>query len=122
MKKTFLLVLAVGLIVALVAPAAMAAVAGLTDEQEAELAALYEMLLELRKQIIQKRVEFGILSPEQGQYMMDWTDEMWQHMQEYGYGPRWGYGRGFGGGPMGFGGGWHCPMGGYYGYGPAGSY
>jgi len=120
-KKTFLLVVAVGLIVALVTPAALAAMS-LTDEQEVELAALYERLLELRKQIIQKWVEFGMMSPEQGQYMLDRTDEMWQYMQEYGYGPRGGYGRGFGGGPWGFRGGWHCPMGGSYGYGPAGSY
>lgn len=73
----------------------------LTDEQLQELKALHEQMLNLRKQMIKKYVEFGYISQEQADAMLQRLDEMAKWRSENGYyGPGFGHGRrgGFRGG------------------------
>lgn len=58
------LVLAVVLVLALALPALAAT---LTPEQAKEITALHQQMMELKKQLVDKYVEYGQLTPEQGQ-------------------------------------------------------
>jgi len=64
-KKLFV-VLAALLLVVLAVPTAFAA---LNDQQREEVDRLYQQIFELKKQIIDKYVEGGEITPEQGRIM-----------------------------------------------------
>ncbi|MCH1626814.1 YckD family protein [Fredinandcohnia quinoae] len=59
----------------------------LSDEQKKELDALFTDLLETRKAIINKYVEFGIFSQEKADKKLSWLDKHYTKMKENGYVP-----------------------------------
>lgn len=80
----------------------------LTDAQRKEMVGLQKQILEIRKQIIKKQVEFKLLTPAEGKAMEANLDVMAERMDNWdGTGPAMGrgFGRGGGRGPGGFGGG-----------------
>ncbi|MGI6286326.1 hypothetical protein MHOCP_17740 [Moorella humiferrea] len=104
--KKIALILAVVLTLGVLTPVAFAAV---SDQQKAEIESLYQQIIALRQQIIDKYVESGQLTKEQG----DLIKQRIQAMEEYraqngfvpgpgfcgnGYGMMGGWGRGFRGG------------------------
>ncbi|GAW91800.1 YckD family protein [Calderihabitans maritimus] len=103
MKKIAVVLLVLILASALVAPAALAAI---TDQQKQDILQLFQQIVELRKQIVDKYVEAGELTPEQGEFIKDRIDNMAEFRIQNGILP--GYGRGFGPGP------WGCGMWGGY--------
>jgi hypothetical protein len=77
--------------------------ANLTDAQKQELAPLFQQMVEVRKQIIQKQVEFGNLTQEQADQRIAWMQQRSEQgcdpgMMGRGPGKMRG-GSGFGGGP-----------------------
>ncbi|HHV57090.1 MAG TPA: YckD family protein [Firmicutes bacterium] len=83
------------LVLALTAIPALAA----TDTQDttADLAALYQQMVNLRKQIIDKYVDLGRITPDQAKIAKDRVDQMyeWQKENNFQYGPGWGMAPGF---------------------------
>lgn len=67
----------------------------LTDAQKAELKKLYEQKFETQKKIIQKYVDFGVITKEQADKRLKKMDEIKKKMEERGFVPR--HGKGFGG-------------------------
>ncbi|MEH7238403.1 YckD family protein [Bacillus sp. JJ1562] len=59
----------------------------LTDKQKQELDKLYLELLETKKTIINKYVEFGVLPKEKADTRLNWLDEHYQKIREQGYIP-----------------------------------
>lgn len=123
MKKKVIAGLVVALMLALVVPMALAADAGttqpptwthpffnftqpqLTDDQLNELNTIHDQMMNLRKQMIQKYVDFGAISKEDADALTARIDEMEKWRSENGYAP--GFGRGMRGGMRGgFRGGW----------------
>lgn len=110
-RKISLTVVAVLLLAAISIPAAFAAQGNvetpsnaapkmkqeinLTDAQKKELKQLSGEMFELKKKMIQKYMEFGIITKEQGELRLKKLDEMKKKMEENGFTP--GYGKGFGG-------------------------
>lgn len=69
----------------------------LTDAQKAELAKLHKSILEQKKQLIQKYVEFGVIPKEKGDKMIQRFDEHYKMLEQNGFvlkGPQGGPGRG----------------------------
>ncbi|MFZ5639250.1 MAG: DUF2680 domain-containing protein [Bacillota bacterium] len=104
MKRKIIIAVAAVLVLAVMAPAAFAA---LTDKQQDEVNKIYQQMNELRKQLIQVYVDAGQLTPEQGKQLQE-------QQVGPGNGPGFGRGagRGFGGFGPGFGGGGcgNCPL------------
>ncbi|MGB9803885.1 YckD family protein, partial [Desulfofundulus sp.] len=68
MKKKLVLILATVLVLAIAVPALAASVSSaLTPQQTKELSSLHQQIINLRKQMVDKYVEYGRLTPEQGQ-------------------------------------------------------
>ncbi len=108
MVRRGLLLLSTLLMLALLAPAAFGAV---TDAQQKEIDSLYKQMIELRKQMIQKYVEAGEITPDQAKLMQERMDYMLKNRSQNGFrglgpgacgGPGAG-GPGFGGCGKGFG-------------------
>ncbi|KUK40480.1 MAG: hypothetical protein XD69_1471 [Clostridia bacterium 62_21] len=107
--KKLVAILAAVLVLAVAAPALAAT---LTPEQSQDIAKLHQQILELRKQLIDKYVEYGRLTPEQGQELKARVEARQKFLQENpdwfsqcpGFGP--GFGRGHG--PRGMMGGWQA--------------
>ncbi|MFT4416738.1 YckD family protein [Fredinandcohnia humi] len=59
----------------------------LTDEQKQELDALYKDLLEARKAILDKYVEYGVLSKGEAEKKLAWLEEHYTKVKEHGYLP-----------------------------------
>ncbi len=59
----------------------------LTDKQKQELDKLYLELLETKKEIVNKYVEFGVLPKEKADKKLKWLDEHYQKIKEHGYIP-----------------------------------
>lgn len=57
----------------------------LTQEQQADLAESYQQMIDLRKESIDKMVEDGLLTAEQGQLEKDRLDAMAEYRAENGY-------------------------------------
>ncbi|WP_025773083.1 YckD family protein [Neomoorella thermoacetica] len=93
MKKKIAIVLAAVLMLVVLAPAAFAA---MTDQQKADINALYQQIAQLRQQIIDKYVESGQLTKEQGDLMKQHIQQMEKYREKNGIGP--GFGPGFCGG------------------------
>ncbi len=72
MRGKLLIIVVVVLSLAIVVPTALAA---LGDNQKQELKGLYLQMLDVQKQIIQKKVQFGLLTREQG-------DELVRRLEE----------------------------------------
>ena len=94
MKKKIAIVLAAILMLGVLAPAAFAAI---TDQQRADINALYQQIAQLRQQIVDKYVESGQLTKEQGDLMKQRIQEMEKYQEENSFSP--GFGPGFCGGP-----------------------
>lgn len=106
MYKKIILVAALILLLALALPAAFAAI---SPDKKAEIDALHQQILELRKQIIDKYVESGEITPQQGNFLKERLELMEQFRQDNNLGPWycWGPGGMMGGwGPGGMMGGW----------------
>jgi len=110
-KKLVTGIVAVLLVIALAVPA----FAAITDVQKEEINGLYQQIAELRKQIVQKYIDAGEVTKEQGDLIQKNIDEATKYQQENGgaFGPGWGCGGGgmmggYGGGGMmnGYGGGY----------------
>lgn len=119
MKRWWIMAIAIMLVGAIAVPIAWAQnetaptpsnTAGiqLTESQKKELAELYSKIAELKKQIVDKYLEFGIINQERAEFMKQRIDQMEKFRAQQGYIP--GFGRGkFNGGfgrrrGMGFGG------------------
>jgi hypothetical protein len=126
MRKKLILVLAAVLVLALAVPALAAATGNqpaspLTADQAKELAAIQKQMLDLKKQMIDKLVEFGRLTPDQGDQAKQRITERQQYIEQNPGAVNWGncpnysggcWGRGGRGGWGGFGG-MMGPRGGY---------
>ncbi|MHC1745557.1 MAG: DUF2680 domain-containing protein [Negativicutes bacterium] len=79
----------------------------LTDQQRQEMAPLYAQMLDVKKQILQKRVEYGQITPVQADYRATVMQQKLDNWVKYG---KMGMGmeRGFKHGPHH--GGFHCPQ------------
>lgn len=83
MKKKIILVVAAAMLVVMLAPAAFAAV---NDQQKEEINKLYQQMFDLKRQIIDKYIEGGEITKEQGEYYKKNLDYMQKYQSEYGYG------------------------------------
>lgn len=108
MKKKLLIALTVIMVLAFAVPA-FADLADLTDKQKQEINGLQSQIVELRKQMVDKYVDAGQITVDQGKAIKDRIDQAEKYRQENNILPGAGIGRGncggFGGG---FGGG--CGM------------
>lgn len=97
MQRRFIVVLAALLILALAVPAVAATVGNagnpaanadnpavnpLTPEQAREIAGIHKQMLELRKQMVDKFVEYGRLTPEQGRQIKERINARQQYIEE----------------------------------------
>lgn len=57
----------------------------LTESQKAELAEIYKDILDERKELIQKYVEFGVISKEKGNEMIKRFEEHFKIMEQNGF-------------------------------------
>ncbi|MCL4515305.1 MAG: YckD family protein [Firmicutes bacterium] len=114
MKKRFAIAVVVALVLALAVPAVFAAVntpQQLSASQQQELKGLYTQMYDLEKQMIQKRVEFGWITKQQGDWMIQNLEARKEYLQKNGFDGAYGPGYGPGAGP-----GIGCP--GHGGFGP----
>ncbi|MCL4425019.1 MAG: YckD family protein [Firmicutes bacterium] len=117
MNKKVLVVILVALLLVAAVPTVFAAI---DSSKQKEIQALYQQMLEIRKQIVDKYLEAGLMTPEQAKLIKDRLDYQAKNppvldgsVAPGAFGPGRGFGRGFGGFGRGFGG--SCPMwGGYY--------
>ncbi|MBD8067777.1 YckD family protein [Bacillus sp. PS06] len=61
----------------------------LSEEQKSELDALYQDLFEKRKEIIDKYVEYGVLSKEKADKKREHLDKFYKKLKENNYIPKW---------------------------------
>lgn len=101
-KKILVTTLLVVLALTLIAP-----VSALAQESDPELESLFEQIQELRVKIVERQVELGNLTKEEGDSIINRIQERFQLMLEKGFGGGYGmFGRfGEGGSGGGFG---HC--------------
>lgn len=79
MKRLYIVILAVALILGLAVPTALAA---LTDNQQSELEALYAEQHQLRLRILEKQVEFGLVTPADAEQIRSRMEERWERRQQ----------------------------------------
>ncbi len=98
-----------GLLVTIIALTILISTAAFAQESDATLEALYEQIYELRRQVVERRIELGQLTEEEGSRMFEVMEERFLERSEEGSGRfygMWGRGwRGDGDGARGFG---HC--------------
>ncbi|GAW93019.1 YckD family protein [Calderihabitans maritimus] len=82
MRKLLVLTLISLMVLLVTVPAALAA---MTDQQKEEIDSLFQKILEIKQQIIQKYVEAGELTPEQGQWLQQHAEEMYQFHKANGF-------------------------------------
>ncbi|WP_085523684.1 YckD family protein [Tuberibacillus sp. Marseille-P3662] len=61
----------------------------LSEQQKGELEKLHKDMLQTNKQLIQKYIEFGIVSKEKGEKIITHMDSHFNHMKENGFIPKW---------------------------------
>lgn len=105
MKRKSIIALAVVLLLAFAVPV-LAATAGLTDQQDQPVPDLQKQAHEVRKQMVDKYVEAGQLTREQGDAIKQQMDQNYEYRVNNGILPGSGLGWGGRGGRGGFGGGW----------------
>lgn len=92
-NKTWAVLVAAILLVAIAIPTVAAVTNALKPEQKSELTKLYNQMLDTQKQIIQKRVEYGQVDKTRGQFMMDQLElrrkyiDQWVENGGMGFGP-----------------------------------
>jgi len=70
--------LTVGLLIAAVAITLILSTAVMAQENDATLEALYEQIYELQRLVVERRVELGDLSEEEGNRMLENMEESYQ--------------------------------------------
>jgi hypothetical protein len=102
-KKVLVTALLIALVLTLVAPVAALA----QESSDPELESLFEQMHQLRVKIVERQVELGNLTEEEGETIIKRIQERFQLMLEKGFGGGYGmFGRfGEGGSGRGFG---HC--------------
>lgn len=61
----------------------------LSDQQKNELAALNKDILEKKKQVISKYVEYGVMSEQKGQIMISKMEKYYTKLEQDGLIPNW---------------------------------
>ncbi|WP_227935638.1 DUF2680 domain-containing protein [Alkalihalobacillus deserti] len=61
----------------------------LTEEQKGEMAKLHMEVLEKKKEVVAKYVEFGIFSPEKAEKINAMFDKHYQKLEENKFIPKW---------------------------------
>jgi hypothetical protein len=79
MKRLYIIILAAALVLGLAVPTALAA---LTDNQKSELEALYAEQHQLRLRILEKQVEFGLVTPEDADQIRGRMEDRWARRQQ----------------------------------------
>jgi hypothetical protein len=70
-------------LLAVAVPAVAAVTGALKPEQKKELEGLYNQLLDVQKQILQKRIDFGQIDKTRGQYMIDRLELRRKYMDQW---------------------------------------
>ncbi|MDW7739014.1 MAG: DUF2680 domain-containing protein [Bacillota bacterium] len=99
--------LIIGLIVTAIVGTLLISTAVFAQEKDATLDALYEQIYELRRQVVERQVELGYLTAEEGEQILERMQDQFERSLEEEPGSFYGMpGRGWGGsGGRGFG---HC--------------
>ncbi len=100
MRKKVTIVVVVALVLALSVPITFAA---LSSDQQKELKAYYNQMYDLQKQMIQKRVEYGWLTKQQGDLALKNLEARKDYLDKNGLDNQYGSGYGPGVGPGGAG-------------------
>lgn len=91
--------LTVGLLIAAVATTLILSTAVMAQERDATLEALYEQIYELQRLVVERRVELGDLSEEEGNWMLENMEERYLNRFDQNSDRFYGMpGRGWGGG------------------------
>ncbi len=101
------------LVVAMLVLGVSYAMAAVPETTQKEIDGIYQKMIELQKELIQKYVDAGLLTPEQGKYMLENLELRAKYRSNFGFGRGFGWGMGgmMGGGMMGgLGGPAFCPM------------
>jgi DNA-binding PadR family transcriptional regulator len=61
----------------------------LTEEQKKELAKLHNEVLEKKKEIVSKYIEYGVFPEEKGKKIMEKMDNRFKMLEENNYIPKW---------------------------------
>ncbi|TCP31303.1 uncharacterized protein DUF2680 [Scopulibacillus darangshiensis] len=61
----------------------------LTEQQKKEISALHQEMLEKRKEIIKKYVEFGVIPQEKGDKIIKHLEKRQSKMAQNGFIPKW---------------------------------
>jgi ribosomal protein S4 len=61
----------------------------LTKEQKQELTALHKDILNKKKEVISKYVEYGVMSEEKGKKVTSRMEKRYQMMEQNGFIPKW---------------------------------
>lgn len=83
MNRKVVLIVAALMLVVMITPAAFAAI---SDRQKEEINKLYQQMFDLKKQIIDKYVESGQITKEQGEYYKKNLDYMQKYPSQNGCG------------------------------------
>ncbi|WP_246942523.1 DUF2680 domain-containing protein [Bacillus pinisoli] len=61
----------------------------LSEDQKKEMQALHEDMLEQKKEIIKKYIEFGVLTEEKGTKIIEKMESRFKELEANGYVPNW---------------------------------
>ncbi|MBP3952206.1 YckD family protein [Bacillus suaedae] len=61
----------------------------LTEKQQKELAKLHQTVLKHKKEVIEKYVEFGVFTDEEGTKIISMFDKHYKHLEENKFLPTW---------------------------------
>ncbi|MGI6226864.1 MAG: YckD family protein, partial [Peptococcales bacterium] len=61
----------------------------LTDAQKKELATLQKEILEKKKEVISKYVEYGVMSKEKGDKIISRLEKRYERLEQNGFVPQW---------------------------------
>lgn len=61
----------------------------LTEEQKQEMGMLHKEMLELKKEVVEKYVEYGILSELQGKKMRSYFEKRYKKLEQNGFIPKY---------------------------------
>jgi hypothetical protein len=61
----------------------------LTEKQKEELCELHEDMLETKKKIIKKYIEYGVFTEEKGNKIIEKMETRFKELKENGYVPNW---------------------------------
>lgn len=79
--------LIIGIVITAVAITLLVATVAGAQESDPVLESLYEQIFELRQQIVERRVELGELTPEEGDFKLEQMEERFQERAEEGLRP-----------------------------------